>query len=82
MALAVQGRRNHRRAIPRDTFGQPRTITRSGTYAGSAISSVRTFVYDGSRRVCKRIDPESGVTLMDYDNAGNLAWTATASARR
>ena len=30
------------------------------------------YVYDGFERLCKRIDPEAGGTLFQYDGVGNL----------
>ncbi|MFA6135727.1 MAG: Ig-like domain-containing protein, partial [Phycisphaerae bacterium] len=40
------------------------------------ISVARTYVYDEYERLCKTINPESGATVIDYDAAGNIAWTA------
>jgi RHS repeat-associated protein len=36
----------------------------------------RRFVYNAFHQLCKVIDPESGATVMHYDAAGNLDWTA------
>ena len=44
--------------------------------AAAPSSLTRTYVYDDAQRLCKRIEPESGATLFDYDAAGNLAWRA------
>ena len=63
--------------INRDRFGKPNSITRSGAFGGSTISTVRQYVYDTNQRLCLQIEPESGTTAMDYDGAGNLAWSAT-----
>ncbi|MFA6985397.1 MAG: Ig-like domain-containing protein [Arenimonas sp.] len=41
-----------------------------------AVSLTRTYVYDANQRLCKTINPESGATVIDYDAAGNIAWTA------
>ncbi|WP_080367244.1 RHS repeat domain-containing protein [Burkholderia pseudomallei] len=62
--------------IVRDVFGKPYSITRSGSYNGNAVAVTRSYVYDAYQQLCKRIEPETGATLMDYDAAGNLAWTA------
>lgn len=62
--------------ITRDVFGKPLTLTRSGSYGGGTVSATRRYVYDGNQLLCKVIEPETGATLMDYDAAGNLAWTA------
>lgn len=42
--------------------------------AAGAVS--RVYVYDQHQRLCKVIEPETGTTVMDYDAAGNLAWSA------
>jgi RHS repeat-associated protein len=65
--------------ISRDVFGKPLTLTRSGTWNGSPISETRSYVYDTNQRLCKRIEPETGASLMDYDAAQNIAWTVTGS---
>ena len=57
-------------------LGKPVSVTRSGTYGGSAISATRSYVYDLNERLCKTINPESGAAVVDYDAAGNLAWSA------
>ncbi|WP_223619063.1 Ig-like domain-containing protein [Lysobacter sp. ESA13C] len=51
---------------------------------GSAVYSVpaplalaRRYVYDQHQRLCKVIEPETGSTVMEYDAAGNLAWSAS-----
>jgi RHS repeat-associated protein len=36
----------------------------------------RTYVYDQHHQLCKVIEPETGATVMDYDPAGNLLWSA------
>jgi RHS repeat-associated protein len=59
-------------AIVRDVFGKPLSITRYG----GGVSAVRSYVYDLHHRLCKRVDPESGATLYDYDLGGNLSWIA------
>lgn len=59
--------------IARDPFGKPTSITR----AGDGLSVVRSYVYDQYQRLCKTIEPESDATVMSYDNAGNVVWTAS-----
>ena len=44
------------------------------------LSLTRKYVYDQHRRLCKVVEPETGATVMDYDAAGNLAWSATGVA--
>lgn len=67
--------------ILRDAWGKPTAVTRSGWYRkpnGDWEENIATrrFVYDANQRLCKRIDPEHGATVMDYDSASRLAWTA------
>ncbi len=40
------------------------------------VTLTRRYVYDGQQRLCKVIEPETGSTVMAYDAAGNLAWSA------
>ncbi len=62
--------------IDRDAYGKPTAITRSGYWNSAWQSATRHFVYDAQQRLCKRVDPESGASILDYDAAGNLAWSA------
>ncbi|WOP51425.1 RHS repeat-associated core domain-containing protein [Xanthomonas euvesicatoria] len=39
--------------------------------------AARSYVYDANQQLCKVIEPESGSTVMAYDAAGNLAWSAS-----
>jgi hypothetical protein len=66
--------------ISRDPFGKPLSIARNGTYAGSAVSLTRRYVYDEYQQLCKTINPESGATVIEYDGAGNVLWTADGQA--
>lgn len=66
--------------IARDSFGKPRSITREGSYQFEFNRSKRSFVYDLHQRLCKKIDPEHGATVLDYDSAGRLWWTADGQA--
>ena len=43
------------------------------------LSVSRKYVYDAHQQLCKIIEPETGATVMDYDAAGNLAWSASGS---
>ncbi len=38
--------------------------------------NTRRYVYDQYQQLCKVIEPETGATVMAYDSAGNLSWTA------
>ena len=66
--------------ILRNVFGNPLGVTRSGIWNGSALNSTRSYVYDSQQRLCKRIEPETGATIIDYDAVGNLAWSVQGSA--
>ena len=66
--------------IARNVFGETTAITRSGILDGATVSATRSYVYDGYHRLCKRIDPESGATVMGYDAAANIAWQAEGLA--
>jgi RHS repeat-associated protein len=63
--------------ISRSVLGIPLSLTRSGTYDGAAISATRRYVYDAYKRLCKTIEPETGTTVVAWDLAGNLAWSAS-----
>ncbi|KGR48960.1 wall-associated protein, partial [Xanthomonas vasicola] len=39
--------------------------------------AARRCVYDANQQLCKVMEPESGSTVMAYDAAGNLAWSAS-----
>lgn len=60
--------------IVRDAFGKPISIRRHN--AADTVSLTRSYVYDGHQQLCKSIEPETGSTVMAYDAAGNLAWSA------
>lgn len=60
----------------RDVFGNPTRISRTSNYGGTSETLAREYVYDASQRLCKRIEPESGVSIYKYDGAGNLHWSA------
>ncbi|HEL5321987.1 RHS repeat domain-containing protein [Stenotrophomonas maltophilia] len=53
------------------------THTVSVVRGQSPRAVTRTYVYDGNQRLCKTIEPETGATVVDYDAAGNIAWTAS-----
>ena len=40
----------------------------------------RQYVYDKHQQLCKVIEPETGATVMGYDGAGNLIWSASGLA--
>jgi len=64
----------------RNAYGNTLSVTRSGVWNSAPISSTRSYVYDTQQRLCKRIEPETGATLLDYDATGNVAWSVQGSA--
>ena len=44
--------------------------------AAPQVTATRRYVYDEFHRLCKTINPESGATVVQYDAAGNILWTA------
>ncbi|ALN88354.1 RHS repeat-associated core domain protein [Lysobacter capsici] len=40
----------------------------------------RRFVYDQYQQLCKTIEPETGATVTEYDDAGNVSWSAAGLA--
>lgn len=60
--------------IVRDVYGKPRSISR--TDPDTSVTLTRRFNYDNEQRLCKRIDPETGEQVFDYDLADNLLWSA------
>lgn len=61
--------------IARDVFGKPTAITRRNSNGSVAVT--RNYVYDAHQQLCKTLEPETGATLVDYDAAGNIAWSAS-----
>lgn len=64
--------------IARDVFGKPTAITQRN--AANSVSVTRSYVYDAYQQLCKSIEPETSSTVMAYDNAGNLSWSASGQA--
>lgn len=64
--------------IHRDVFGKPLWM-RQRT-ADNSVIAARHYVYDGYQQLCKSIEPETGATVMDYDAAGNVTWSANGLA--
>ena len=62
--------------IVRDLYGNPRSITQSGLYGTESNSVTKTLTYDSYHRLCRTTEPESYSTVMAYDGANNLAWSA------
>jgi RHS repeat-associated protein len=55
-------------------FGWPLQLTQRN--AANTLSATRRYVYDGNAQLCKTIEPETGVTVMGYNGAGNPEWQA------
>ncbi|WP_447732648.1 hypothetical protein [Rhodanobacter soli] len=66
--------------IARDVYGNPLSITQSGLYGTESNSVIKTLTYDSYHRLCRTTEPESGSTVMAYDSANNLAWSAEGLA--
>ncbi len=64
--------------IFRDAFAKPSLIRRRNADGTQTLD--RHYVYDANQQLCKRIDPEAGATVMDYDAAGNVQWYASGLA--
>ncbi|MDQ3288888.1 MAG: hypothetical protein M3Q42_11655 [Pseudomonadota bacterium] len=53
-------------------------INRSGVFVIPApVTLTRRYVYDQHQQLCKITEPETGATLLGYDAAGNVAWSAS-----
>ena len=74
--LQVQAPTGITQVISRDVYGNPLSITQSGTYNGSTLSFTKSLVYDSYHRLCRTVEPETGSTVMSYDGANNLQWSA------
>ncbi|CAM5360630.1 RHS repeat-associated core domain-containing protein [Rhodanobacter lindaniclasticus] len=66
--------------IARDGYGNPLSITQSGLYGTETNTVIKTLIYDSAHRLCRTTEPESGSTVMDYDGANDLAWSAAGLA--
>lgn len=56
------------------TAKAPPTSPGNPDHPGPTIT--RKYVYDSNLRLCKTIEPETGATVIEYDAAGNVAWSA------
>lgn len=65
--------------IWRDPHGKVTKLRRSnnGSPSGGTVAIDRIYVYDEHRQLCKSIEPETSATVVDYDGAGNVAWSAS-----
>jgi len=63
--------------ITRDVFGKPTKIRRSNSSSPTGGTGVdRTYTYDAYQQLCRSVEPETGATLLGYDGAGNVKWSA------
>jgi len=62
--------------IARNIYGEPTAITQSGSYGTESDSVTKTLIYDSYHRLCRTTEPETGSTVMAYDGANNLLWSA------
>lgn len=65
--------------IVRDAFGKPTRIRRSNNASptGGTVAINRDYTYNVNQELCRSVEPETGATLMGYDAAGNLTWSAS-----
>ncbi|MDI9273147.1 RHS repeat protein [Stenotrophomonas sp. PFBMAA-4] len=64
--------------IARDVFGKPTSVTQRS--ADGAVSLTRRYVYDANQRLCKTVEPETGATVVGYDAADNVLWSAAGTS--
>ena len=64
--------------ITRDVFGKPTVLRRSNSTSptGGTLAVDRLYSYNAHQELCRSVEPETGATLMGYDAAGNLSWSA------
>lgn len=64
--------------IARDVFGKPTLLRRSnsGSPTGGTVAVDRAYAYNAHQELCRAVEPETGATLLGYDGAGNLKWSA------
>lgn len=60
--------------IARDLFGKPTSITRRNANSSQVLT--RSYAYNSNQELCRSVEPETGATLMGYDPAGNMKWSA------
>ncbi|MEY2159389.1 MULTISPECIES: hypothetical protein [unclassified Rhodanobacter] len=76
--IKVQAPAGITQIITRDLYGHPTAITQLGIYNGTESDSVtKTLTYDSYHRLCRTTEPESGSTVMAYDGANNLSYSAS-----
>lgn len=61
--------------IHRDVFGKVQRIRKRN--ADGSLFVDRHYGYNDYQELCRSQEPETGTTLMGYDTAGNLKWSAS-----
>lgn len=74
-AIAVNSPEGAITDIARDRYGRPTAIIRRS--ADGSIQLRRSLVYGEGGMLCKAIEPESGSTVVAYDAANNMLWSAS-----
>jgi YD repeat-containing protein len=69
-----------KQSIHRDIYGNPTAIIQSGSYGTETDSVTKTLAYDSYHRLCRTTEPETGSTVLAYDGANNVAWSADGLA--
>ncbi len=76
----IRFRSLHRAASPKPSFAIftviPNPSRNRALYGTESDSITKTLLYDSYYRLCRTTEPESGSTVMAYDGANNLAWSA------
>ncbi|TCV92075.1 YD repeat-containing protein [Luteibacter rhizovicinus] len=62
--------------IVRNIYGDPTSVTQ----LGGGQSATKSFVYDSAHRLCRMVEPETASTVLNYDPADNVTWTAKGVA--
>jgi RHS repeat-associated protein len=68
------------RAIDNNTSSTLSSAVAVTVASPPSVTETRSYVYDEYHRLCKTYNPESGATVIGYDAAGNIAWTADGLA--
>ena len=75
--IQVQAPEGINQTIARDQYGNPTQIHQWGSTNGFSGDVTKSLVYDSYHRLCRTTEPESGSEVTAYDNANNVAWTAS-----
>jgi len=74
LPLTISSPEGVSQTISRDPYGNPLSITQSGT--SPVVSVTRSYTYDSYKRLCRLDDPETGSEFRVYDSASNLIGSA------